>query len=265
MDSSATAQYIAGFFDGDGYVGLFFSDRYWYRFPCVTFSQAYDGGIPPELGVVQRHYGGSITKLPLHEHRRDRYNLQIQSEDALLRVLPDLKRNCVIKAAQLEIAEKYLSGGRKDAEEFSVALRDAKVKTSTMDVSSLAERLTDPYLAGFFSAEGSIGIYPNGKCSTILETTMGQPSCPSILRAIKSKFGVGCISKAGVLKIRGRDGAAFLNVIYPLLQGQKKDQVEIGLRYLELTQSQRYKKKRPHSVEEEVQNMAKKLKHLKRR
>lgn len=155
----------------------------------------------------------------------------------------------------------YEKNGRENNQWFYEFLRDAKKRYHQVRIDE--SRLTLPYIAGLFAAEGSAGIYARhgGKLHS-LAATITQIGCERLMHAIRDKIGFGSVHK-GRLHFACKAAARFLRKIRPYLIGQKREQVKVALRFqrkIRHPRGQRIKKKQTRRMK----RYADKLKKLKR-
>lgn len=141
-------------------------------------------------------------------------------------------------------------------------------KRSVHSVPIDSDRLTIPYLAGFFAAEGTVGLQ-HKKRGYVLRSDISQTSCPRLLFAIREKLGYGSVS-GGRLVFGAAASAIFLRSILPYLRrSQKRKQVEVVLEYLRYSAAVGNPRNKNHGhpddVRKKVERFAKKIKKLKRR
>lgn len=259
-------QFAALFFDGDGCVSV---SKSWLLnadtnrpAPAVTFTQAYNSGIPPELLHMERIFGGSLAMTRTRtETRRDQWCLRLPAEGAR-RLLSIVARHGVVKDRQARVVLDYYDG-RGDLKSLACALFE--LKATYQDVNIDHKKLTAPALAGLFSAEGSVGMYKQ-KRGHELRATIGQSSCKQLLRAIVEVLGYGSVSGC-VAMFCCAQAVRFLRHILPYLPRscQKYDQVILALSFTETrTSNQSGRKKRTPEQVEHMEQTAKRLKELKK-
>lgn len=232
---AAEAQYIAGFLDGDGHIGIRPPTRHEIRpSPIVTAKQSYNHGEPPELLFLQNRFAGGIHKRT-EATRTARSTWVFQAYvSSVQEVLSVVAEYGIIKKPQADIAREYSAGERAMPEYYARKILDARedVKSVPIDI----DRLTMPYLAGLFAADGSVGIHrtPDRGCGYRLVSSIRQTSCPGILHAIKKKLGYGSVTKSGELKFAPKASAKFLESIQPFVKkSQKRRQIKLAQKYIE--------------------------------
>lgn len=169
------AQYVAGFFDGDGSIAVEkLSGGYTLR---VKLFQS------DENLIDQFHSAFPF----LHKGKQDRgrnrteYSLRASGHQ-IIPLLLLLKDNSILKYQQVVEATKFLDlvkGDKTEKEAMYTSLKMMKVSSSIKPY----ERLTVPYIAGLFEAEGSIGLYTRG-----LRVKLTQKSDVDILQKIGAMY-----------------------------------------------------------------------------
>lgn len=259
-----TKQFISGFFDGDGcvYIPRDASSNP-HHAPAVSFCQAYNSGMPPELLFVQLHYGGYITQV--HEASgtvRTVWNLQIQSSKEVCRILRDLVQHSVSKQDEVQIALAYIDGNCRDFEHFHYRLREAK---HDVEVDIDERRLTHAYIAGLFAADGSIGVYYDSRreANCRLESTIAQTSFHKLVQAIQRVLGFGTVSKNGILKFGEAHTIEFISRIQPFIVGQKKPQLKLASKFVSI-KARKMRGRQSPGIEKKIKKIHKRMKKLKR-
>jgi hypothetical protein len=225
-------QFVAGFFDGDGCVGLlpYGKERHCAPWPYVAIAQSHNAGEPPELVFVQQYYGGKIYEQTRSSqaHRR-RWQLLIRSSDIARKFLVDMADHAVTKSSQAQLALKYIDGGRADHAKYYAMLRSAKKDYTGVAITK--ERLTEDYIAGLFAAEGCVGLYPTANGGYLFRMTFSQAQCKGLLAALSVRLGCGVVCAPGNLVICGDDAIPVMQMLVPRLVGQKRQQVQLLLEY----------------------------------
>jgi hypothetical protein len=151
-------------------------------------------------------YGGYIyTTKSKHKNRRDTHHLRILSYYALplLHILVD---HSIIKRRQVELAIMFiLTDDIAKCKIYSDAI--TKLKEECHLVTIPTTRLTKPYIAGLFDAEGSI----SSKGIGAIKCTIAQTCCPPLLRAIDNVWGLGAGFTRSEIVWCGRSAEIVLN------------------------------------------------------
>lgn len=262
-----TIEYLAGFFDGDGCI----SSRKTATPSSVraSVSQSRDAGEPEELRQFQRYYGGRISKTNQKRNSNNRERWMWSPEpDQLSRFLADMRAHSIVKAPQLQLALDLLGCASKE-ERIGLAARMSDWKKRYHEVPIDKERITMPYLAGLFAAEGSANL--TGKETARISIQIAKSSCPALLDAIKEKVGFGYIAKqSGCFCVAAKNAVRFAASIQPHLVGQKVPQLEILLRWqaqpklVGLKGTERAGKKRSAGWWGEYDHVREELKRMKR-
>ena len=166
----ATVRFLAGFFDGDGCVSCQVSLSGCY----LTVEQCFDRA--DILMLFRNSFGGSITLnrdgLGLHKPV-----LRWQVHGQLARMAARLMAPySITKHKQLRLASEWPEA-RSCREEFNSELRSLKRYDS-----AVAGMCSWEYIAGFFDADGYIGLRHRGGVSIVLEIKQKQPSVLECLR-----------------------------------------------------------------------------------
>lgn len=261
----AEAQYLAGFLDGDGNISLLSRSRRWLRpAPCVSAAQSYNRREPPELRFLQSKFDGGIYRdREATETARCSWRFQAyaSSMEKMLSVMAD---HGIVKRPQAELALDYLAGEKIDAEYFAYEISREKSIVESVEID--VDRLTIPYLAGLFVAEGSVGLHLNQCRSYNLASSIRQSSCPRLLHAIKNKLGYGYVS-SGQLKFSGKATAKFLESVQPFIKkSQKRRQINVAQKYVQYAATVGVRPGVPRSGKEKtrIERFAKKLRKLKK-
>jgi hypothetical protein len=251
-------QHIAGFFDGDGHVGM-------YRGASlhVIFGQSSESGVPPVLIHIQNYYGGTMHEATPDEkapNRKPAYYLQIVHRRELKIVLEALNKYCILKRPQVVDALAWLKSipdGTKKVSRDDPARRELEIKLKAYkdDYHSVevdSNKFTTPYLAGHVDADGSVTI------SGSLILVIAGKTRPQFLAAIKNLRGNGAVEgDRAHYRCRGDDAKAFISEILPH-SIVKKEQMMIGLKWRQL-QEKHYGKDPPKSVKREMNKLIEKL------
>jgi hypothetical protein len=201
--------YIAGFIDGDGSIGQ--NDG----LPRISVAQAtkFDK-TSPALLFVQKYYGGSVSRRKkLNENRRDIEKLRIGKSEATKPLLQDLEKYSVLKYNQAKIAsEFYLTSDKLKMSEIKIRLAKTKELKEYQNVIIDPQRITIPWLAGFFDAEGCVHAAVRNGVS--LFASVYQKSSPSLLEHIQKFLGFGALSRGSDFRTSGHDSVKFMKKIY---------------------------------------------------
>jgi hypothetical protein len=258
---SASAKFVAGFFDGDGCVFIPANGRK-KPFPVVTFAQSYESGVPPELEHIQRLYGGSIYRLDrMTPGSRISWRLRILRKEEVVKILHDLVQYCVLKLDQVRHCLEYTQAGLVETELYQEILCDAKENIASAPY--MIMRVCDEYVAGLTAAEGSVGFYHTKSGSLIVTTKIYQNSCPMLLTAVRLFLGFGNVN-SGSLQFSGVQTKKLFDRIRPHMVGQKLPQVELVHDFLVHRTVKRGKKRSPEDIDE-TKKIEEQLKKLKRK
>lgn len=257
-------QYIAGFFDGDGSIGIPTpTPKRPSENVAIAIYQSHDSGVPPELIHVRSHYGGCINKTRVGwEGHRDEWVLALRRRDLLIPMLVDLAANAIVKQYQAARALEYMTSGKQQALGHSQAIKAANA--SYADIAIDPARITDAYLAGLFAAEGSVETMTVFDCNSKYEyfrSSISQASCLRLLEAIKAKLQIGEIYVGKLVFNRAETPALFAR-IRPFLVGQKVAQVDAVLNFH--PRICQLGEKRDQKDKEDAEKIAKQLKRMKR-
>lgn len=232
--SEEERRYIAGFVDGDGSIGLRKpTSRCARPAPVVSVDQACACGVPPELEYIQSVYGGCIhvSKAGSKPGVRTVWQLRVSATNEVRRFLGDLCQYAIVKAPQARIALEYLESDRLCPDVARARLDQAKRAYAEVEVD--CARLSEPYLAGIFAADGNVGIYRSGDNQGRVVCSIAQQSCPRLLAAIRATRGCGCLLRSGSYAVSSRASLPFMRMLYPWVVGQKKAQLELAIRFQE--------------------------------
>jgi hypothetical protein len=224
MDPSVL-QFIAGFFDGDGYV--FMTKKYEL---LLGIRQSLDKGCPSELTHIQAIFeGGRIYSPPSDGkkgNQRKSWKLLYAKLQAVENILTYLEPHCILKHPQVSCALQYFRNNRQNRVETFKILRESKLDYQGVPIPT--SKLTTPYLAGLFAADGCVGIYKSSTHNGELKASIAKKNCVRLLAEIKSKLGYGNICAAGYISFSSSYAMTFLHTIKPFLTSSKKlAQVEL--------------------------------------
>ena len=161
-------------------------------------------------------------------------------------ILTQLVQHCVLKRGQAELALEYLTKLQTNRQqpdwhdyELKVAIQLSSMKTlaayNAVSVEPVQTRLTPAYLAGFFDAEGSIGVYKRpakGPNQFSHSVCFAQKNSDALLRAILVYFDDrGSLHNGQAIIARG----AIRDVLQAMLPHLivKKSQAALCLQYLD--------------------------------
>lgn len=252
---SADAEYFAGFFDGDGMI-LHTSNSMRFR-----AYQTKEVGKPPELLKAKRYFGGAIRCLKKRAGARMPWVLDLTNNADVGPVLRTMSLHGIIKRPQADVGLDYMAHTMTGAEcKFALT----ELKTGYRDVRIDQDRITLPYLAGLFAAEGCVGMYKHKKGFYAIEASISQESCPRLLEAITAKLGFGSIS-GGKVRMSHNKALEFLGLIRPhMKKSQKKKQVKLVLNHYRLRPTRwehgQYRTEEDKRKTEEIAHQLKKLK-----
>jgi len=118
-----TKDYIAGFVDGEGYIGLIKklapNSTLGHRYkPCVKIAQK--ESCRHILDLLKSMYGGSISKSRQHGNKNSSVMWEISNRPMVKKFLEDLKGKLILKDENLRLILKYIElpqvSNRKDKE-----------------------------------------------------------------------------------------------------------------------------------------------------
>ena len=98
-------QYLAGFFDGEGTVGLYYHKGTKAWRPTIRITQNYSGTALWQFQVWQQQFGGGIV---VAKRPRLDITLQLQSEASIRMFIGSIGPYTVLKKAQLHLLLVYL-------------------------------------------------------------------------------------------------------------------------------------------------------------
>lgn len=265
MNSSDLREFVAGFVDGDGCIGIERPNTKVPRpIPGVSIGQSHLNGYPPELEFVRKHFGGSISlSVPGTETKRPAWKLRIRKKSEVPEILGAIASHGVVKGPQAVVALDYLSNGRNDPQITRDKLDALKTMGAYANVEIHRNKITVPYLAGLFAAEGSVFMAQASDGNYTLRTCIAQSSCIPLLEAIREKLGSGCVG-SGVLQLSCAQAIPFLQAIQPYLKdSQKKRQVHLALKF-HANKTTTQGRRRTEAEQKKLKKIAKKIRKLKR-
>lgn len=169
----------------------------------------------------------------------------------------------VIKHVQARMVLDHMSDPSSDPLAFSEALHEMKGKYGEVAIDR--SRLTPAAMAGFFAAEGSVGMYKATR-GMKLRATISQYSCNQILDGIAGVLGFGFIV-GKILQFSCGQTVIFLRLIAQHIppRFQKHAQVELALAFVESRTSKKHGRlKRTQEQTDEMECTAKRLKEMKK-
>lgn len=155
MDTSENfKQYLSGFFDGDGSITVEkMKAGYTLR---IKFSQSNENWID----TINNYYP-FLKKSGYKRNNNSRKEYELRAAGIQIKPLvKDLLKYSILKYSQLVEANnffKLINTRNKHDEKENIYLKLKELKT--INENKPYERLSIPYIAGLFDAEGSIGIY----------------------------------------------------------------------------------------------------------
>ena len=180
MVSEEFKSYLAGFFDGDGCITVEKLKNTGYTLR-IKFFQSNEKWID----TIQRYY--PFLKKTNNSQRKDNHRIEYELRAAGKQIEPlvhDLSEYSILKYEQLLEAKKFfklinVKDKTDEKEEIYNKLKELKKSSQNKPY----DRLSKEYIAGFFDAEGSIGIY-----SGSLRVKITQKSDITILQKIADMY-----------------------------------------------------------------------------
>lgn len=259
------AQYLAGFLDGDGHIGIQTpTTKYRRPLPTVSASQSCSRSEPRELKFLKSNFAGGIHVIrEATTTTRRMWNFKahgVSVEDILLLI----SKHGIVKKPQADLALEYLAKDRANPKYYSEILSFAKSCVKSVDIDP--SRLTTPYLAGLFAAEGTVGLHRNKDRPYLLESGIAQASCPRLLHAIRERLGYGSVTH-GQIRFSVKATGNFLDSIQPFIRkSQKNRQVKVVQKYLKYVATLRKGGiERSREEKDQIEKYAKRLRNLKKR
>ncbi len=226
-------RYMAGFCDGDGCISLHIQNNS--HTVQVEFGQSRNESIPPVLNRLQSYYGGGITSNTKAKRRRTwqrtAWRLIIHGHHAE-KILIDLVNFCVLKHQQAEIALNCVRARGNMTYDFKTSQTQlCLLKNEYMKAELQASQISLPFLAGFFDAEGYIGL-----TSTLcLRAMIAQKSCPPLLYMITAFLSTLGVSSSvdkdeKVVVLYGGEVDKLCKLLLPFVI-VKKPQLKLGIEF----------------------------------
>ncbi len=230
-------EYVAGFFDGDGCIDVRMG-----RKSCgglsINFNQSKNGGIPEVLTFIQKYYGGKINSINRssqkgRENHRKEYKLCITAWESTP-LLMDLTKYTILKQPQCEKAILFLETSEKmripwdHPIRIDVATSLQQMKKEYNNAIIDKKKLTNPYLAGMFDADGSVYFAH----ATSVQSSIAQASSLPFLESICDIIPQ-CRLDSSKKHVKISPKSSFLNDVYIYLVNKKK-QVKLALEAIEL-------------------------------
>lgn len=215
-------QYLSGFFDGDGSITIEkLKIGYVLR---IKFSQSNENWID-----TIRNYYPFLKKTGYKRNNNSRKEFELRAAGIQIKQLvKDLLNYCILKYAQLVESDKFFElintkNNYEEKEKFYLELKNLK----TINKNKPYERLSIPYIAGLFDAEGSIGIYNNS-----LRVKLTQKSDTVILQKIAEIYKNKNKIDNYAISFYGKNSSVFLNDVKEYCI-YKTPQILIALKYID--------------------------------
>lgn len=257
-------EFIAAFFDGDGCISVAYPGPSTKRpTPRISLGQSYNSGQPPELLYIQSLFGGSIyLNTPRTSTKRDAWELLLGIDGAkkLLAIVLD---HGFLKRKQAAMTLEHIEDLSSDPVKFA---RNLQSSHSYADCAIDSARMSIATIAGYFAAEGSLGMYKHDDRGYMkLRSSITQEGCRNLLVAIKEKLGYGWV-QGGRYEISAGHSIEFLQAIVPHIPNdfQKVDQIRLALDFTE-RRSSSVRQKRTAEEIQEMKEVAEKLKQMKKK
>lgn len=204
--SEAFKQYLSGFFDGDGSITVekLKESSYTLR---IKFCQSNENWIQQIQKVYPfMHYDGGLRNN--RQNNRCEYQLRAAGKQ-IEPLVNDLLKYSILKYEQLLEAKKFfqyinVKNTGEEKEKIYKKLKELKKESKLKPY----ERLSIPYIAGLFDAEGSIGIYSNS-----LRVKITQKSDIYILQKIADLYNNKNKIDNFSISFYGENSLQFLNDI----------------------------------------------------
>ncbi len=225
-------EYVAGFFDGDGCIDVRMGRKRGGGLRII-FSQSKNETIPEVLTFIQKYYGGKITSRDRssqkgRENDRKEYNLCITAWESKPLLL-DLAKYTILKQPQCEKAILFLETSEKmrilwdHPIRIDVATSLKQMKKEYNKAIIDKEKLTNPYLAGMFDADGSVYFMHKTSVRSSIAQASSLPFLKSLCEIIP-KCRLDTNKKQVIIPPK----SSFLNDIYIFVVNKKK-QVNLAL------------------------------------
>lgn len=216
-------KYLSGFFDGDGSITVEkFKGGYTLR---IKFSQSNENWID----TIKNYYPFLKKTGYKRNDRNSRKEYQLRASGIQIKLLvQDLFKYSILKYEQLIEASKFFElintrNKNEEKEQIYLKLKELKVNSQNKQY----ERLSIPYIAGLFDAEGSIGIY-----NKTLRVKITQKSDIIILQKIGKMYGnVNNIDNYAI-SFYGKNSLKFLNDVKEYCI-YKTPQILVALKYID--------------------------------
>lgn len=231
---AAIKQFYAGAFDGDG--SLIIDER---GQLTLKYGQASGCGRPQIIDDMAADYNGRFTqqKDKRRPDGRPMYNFVV-SDSKAVPMLYDLAQNCVLHDDSATVCfESIITFDQTTVPELYDYVKWRHSMAFYQSVTIKLERITEPYIAGFFDAEGNV--QPNSDCRHIRVRFYQKKSVP-LLEAINHVLGnTGRICyengsrEVDCLCFSNEAGVDVLQKMLPYLR-MKRYQAQLGIEFVEL-------------------------------
>jgi len=233
--SDSENQWVCGFCDGDGSLGLRINKNKNGSAslqPFVMFAQSQNDGIPLVLSKIQGLYGGYFIQIPpKNDKQRLMHRLLIKRKEHVLRILDVMIRFSALKYNQAEYLKSILTDGNlcdtlQLANEKSTVLKNMHHSYNTLKIEE--SRLTHGYIGGLFDAEGCIFLSKQGRFTV----SITQKGSPLLLQTISNKYNGNLNLRQDEVKWFYKHAKPILDILKDNCFG-KLDQVKEGLQVIE--------------------------------
>lgn len=256
-------EYVAGFVDGDGCISLAVpTSKTRTPYPAVQLAQSYNRSHPPELKYFKSLFGGAVRMIrDATKTKRRQWQLQVHGKKEVSVMLELLASECLLKRVEAEEALEYIRGGQPEPNACAARISAMKSCYDLIDVP--AAYISDAYLAGLFTAEGSVGLYQK-RNQWELTACITLVNGHSLLEAIREYLGFGRVYHDRV-KFAPSQTIQFLQRVRPHMQrSQKRRQVDVVLTWYSSRVAHRGKKRTQDEIDKQ-NHVAQKLKKLKKK
>lgn len=214
-------QYLSGFFDGDGSIAIEkMKNGYTLR---IKFSQSNESWID-----TIKNYYPFLKKTGYKRRCNSRTEYELRASGVQIKPLvQDLLIYSILKYEQLLEANKFfelinVKNKNEEKEKIYINLKKLKINSKNKPY----ERLSIPYIAGLFDAEGSIGIY-----NKTLRVKITQKSDIIILEQISKIYNSTNNIDNYAISFYGKNSFEFLNNVKDFCI-YKTPQILVALKYI---------------------------------
>lgn len=246
---------VSSLCDGDACVRLSIAGNF-----RVEIAQAQRNGRPEVLQWIASLFPNGTfpnPEAPRNANQRPKHKWTIFGENAW-QFLNMLATHGIIKAPQAKLIADEQS---TQVRHLFLDLKRMKHIEAYQALEIDPKRVTWPYVAGLFLAEGCVGVYAQKNTVFRFMLVISQRASPKLLHEIRKLFGNRGNVTEEQFRVEKDEAIMFIRAIYPYLHGVKKPQCEKALQCWDLMHDENSPKAERY---EKIAKLAAEIKQLKR-